>query len=378
MTAVLFIYEGLAALLAAEKIRGVFMENNAKMRNTALMLQLFADGGGNAGAAASATGDNGNSVDAGPEARLLELGVPAGKIRKRANKYSPRTSNTAVQQPAKQNETVNATMEGNSTAQVAADAENGTEEKQPDKGKRLTWTEIMEDPEYNEQMQAVVRARLKADKQAQGVIDKLAPSMALLAKRYNLNPENIDYEQLNKAICDDDSYYEEKALEMGVDVGAAKSLLQKEAQDELQRKKQEQTLQEKKFREHVIGLKRQGEELKKIFPNFDLNKELNNPVFARMTAPNVGISLEDAYYAIHRKEIQEASMQATAQITAQKISNAIRTNGKRPNEAGTTGTAPSVTTFDYRKASKEQREALKQRIRDAAARGETIYPGTAW
>jgi hypothetical protein len=34
-----------------------------------------------------------------------------------------------------------------------------------------------------------------------------------------------------------------------------------------------------------------------------------------------------------------------------------------------------VSTFDYRNASREQREALKQRIRQAAARGEKLYPG---
>ena len=94
-----------------------------------------------------------------------------------------------------------------------------------------------------------------------------------------------------------------------------------------------------------------------------------------MTSPNVGISLSDAYYAVHRNEIQAASMQATAQIAAQKISNSIQSNRKRPDEAGTTGQAPSVTTFDYSKASREQREAFKKRIRDAAARGEKIYPG---
>ena len=37
--------------------------------------------------------------------------------------------------------------------------------------------------------------------------------------------------------------------------------------------------------------------------------------------------------------------------------------------------APSVTTFDYAHASREQREALKRQIREAAARGEKIYPG---
>ena len=70
-----------------------------------------------------------------------------------------------------------------------------------------------------------------------------------------------------------------------------------------------------------------------------------------------------------------ASMEVTAQKVAQKISNDIQAGNRRPHENGTSGQAPSVTTFDYSKASREQREELKRRIRDAAARGEKLYPG---
>ena len=65
----------------------------------------------------------------------------------------------------------------------------------------------------------------------------------------------------------------------------------------------------------------------------------------------------------------------TAQKTAQKISNAIQAGTRRPDENGTSGQAASVTTFNYRNASIEQRNALKKRIREAAARGEKLYPG---
>jgi hypothetical protein len=116
--------------------------------------------------------------------------------------------------------------------------------------------------------------------------------------------------------------------------------------------------------------------MKKVFPNFDLHKELNsNPAFARMTSPNVGISVEDAYYATHRNEIQTAAMQVTAQKTAEKISNAIQSGSRRPDESGASSQAPSVSTFDYAKASRDQREAFKRDLRERMARGEKVYPG---
>ena len=81
------------------------------------------------------------------------------------------------------------------------------------------------------------------------------------------------------------------------------------------------------------------------------------------------------YDSIHHKEIMSAGMQVTAQQTAQKISNAIQAGARRPDENGTTGQSASVTTFDYSKASKAQRDALKREIFAARARGEKLYPG---
>ena len=172
--------------------------------------------------------------------------------------------------------------------------------------RRMTWDEVKADPEFNREIQAIVRSRLKA------------------------------------ARSDPQTPAEDPAL-------------------------QEQ------FRQHILGLERQGEAMKAAFPGFDLRRELQNPAFARMTAPDVGIRVEDAYYALHRGEIQSAAMQVTAQKTAQKISNAIVSGSHRPSENGTSGQAPSVATFDYRAMSQAQRKALKDRIRA----GEKIYPGAA-
>jgi hypothetical protein len=73
--------------------------------------------------------------------------------------------------------------------------------------------------------------------------------------------------------------------------------------------------------------------------------------------------------------MQAAAMQATAKATAQNISNNIQARQRRPDENGISGQAPSATTFDYRNASREQREAFKKDLRAKLARGEKVYPG---
>ena len=162
---------------------------------------------------------------------------------------------------------------------------------------------------------------------------------------------------------------------MGVSIETAMKIDQEERDKAREKREQERTIEQQKFERHFNSLQQQGKAMKKVFPNFDLMTELKNPAFVRMTAPNVGISVEDAYYAVHRNEIQTASMQVAAQRTAQKISNSIQAGNRRPSENGTSGQAPSVTTFDYRNASPEQRAELKRQIRAAAARGEKLYPG---
>jgi hypothetical protein len=259
--------------------------------------------------------------------------------------------------------------------------ESATTEEKPttdaqETPKRMSWDEIMKDPEYNKEMQAVVRSRLKSEKSAEEALGKMAPAIEVLARHYGLDLKNPDYEALAKAINDDDAYYEDKALEMGTSVATAKKVDQAERDTERQKDMEQRTLQEQAISQHFASLERQGEELRKIFPNFDLRTELQNPAFARMTAPGKGImSVEDAYRAVHRAEIDAAASQVIAQKTAEKISNAIQSGSRRPDESGASSQAPSVSTFDYRNASREQREALKQRIRQAAARGEKLYPG---
>lgn len=338
------------------------------------LLQLFAGegadaSGGYGGGDGAASGDNG--LDAEGQ-QLLELGVPVEKLRKRAKKASAKLPEGAVRTTPMQ------AQEQKPREQVATAEENPTEDKtDPTTPKRMTWDEIMADPEYNKQMQATIKARLKNAGAAEEAIAKMAPALEVLARKHGQDPANPDYEALAKAISDDDSYYEEMALEQGVTVETAKRLDQQERDRARQQRDQQRTLEEQQIRDHFVSLEKQAESLRKVFPGFDLRTELKNEAFARMLAPGKGImSVEDAYYAVHRKEIDAARSQVIAQQTAQNISNAIQAGTRRPSENGITGQAPSVTTFDYSKANRKQREALKAQIRAAAARGEKVYPGT--
>ena len=337
------------------------------MHNKFKWLQLFADGTGEGGAADSGvtspaaagqdTGVNasavaGQTVEPTQADRLRELGVPESKL-KRA-KYSQKAA------PQKQQETA---------SQAAAAGTQEVTEEAKDTAKRLSWDEIMADPEYTGEMQKVVKAAKEKLKTSAEGLEKLAPAIQLIAKKYGVDAG--DYEAISKAVVDDDAYYEERAMELGVTTDVAKQLDKSEKMMRAAEEQQQKFINEQKLMEHIGKLNRQAIELQQKYPDFNLGKELNNPTFARLTAPDLNLPLEDAYELVHREEIKENIRQAALKASIQQVSNAVQSNKNRPNDGVSKSSNASVQTFNYQNATKAQREALKARIRS----GEKIFPG---
>ena len=324
------------------------------------LLQLFADGasGGDGGGEGAAAGET--AADAGQQ-RLKELGVPESKIRKnRAYKFGKPTAE-AVRKAEPQEKP---------QQEAAAPAEQKDSQQEAQSKTRMSWDEIVKDPEYNQELQKLIKARLRESGAYKDAMEALGPALDLLARQYGIDPGAKDYKALAQKITDDDHYYETKAMETGDSVETVKKLEQQEIELNRFRRQEAQNLEAQKNIRHIESLERQGEAMKAKFPGFDLRKELQNPVFARMTAPDSGLTVEDAYYAVHRAEIQSAQAKVIADQTAKQMANSIRANAARPEESGSRQ-GSSTVSFDYSKASRQQREELKRRIRS----GERILPG---
>ena len=111
------------------------------------------------------------------------------------------------------------------------------------------------------------------------------------------------------------------------------------------------------------------------FPEFDPEQAMTDPRFLHLTSPEIGLSPADAYHLIHRQEIRQRDAERAAREATEKLTAAILSGSRRPEEAGLRGTQSPTAAFDYRRASKSEREEFKRRIRAAAARGEKIYAG---
>lgn len=217
---------------------------------------------------------------------------------------------------------------------------------------------------YDARMQDTIQKRLKASKETVDKYNELTPTLEVLAKKYGVNASDI--KALNKAIQEDDSYFEEEALEKGVTVEQLKEIKKMERENaELKKQMEERTRKETASKQYAQWMQ-QAEEAKRTYPNLNLNEEAKNPQFLRLL--NSGVDVGTAYKAIHMDELIPAAMQYTAKTVEQKIANKVMANGSRPTENGNSSQGATVVKNDVSKFTKLDRQEIQRRV----ARGEII------
>ena len=220
---------------------------------------------------------------------------------------------------------------------------------------------------YDQRMQDTVQKRLKNSKETVDKYNALTPTLEILAKKYGVDASNI--EALNKAIEEDDSYFEDEALEKGITVEQLKEIRKMEKENaELKRQMEEQNRKENANKLYAQWME-QAEKAKSVYPSFDLRAEMQNPQFVNLLRSNVDV--RTAYEVIHKDEIIPAAMQFTAKAVEQKITNKIIANGARPAENGNSSQGASVTKSDVSQLTKADRAEIARRV----ARGEKISFG---
>ena len=217
---------------------------------------------------------------------------------------------------------------------------------------------------YDARVQDTVQKRLKSSKDTVDKYNALTPTLEILAKKYGVDA--ADVEALNKAIEEDDSYFEEEALEKGITVQQLKEI-RKIERDNADLRKQ---LEEKDRRENANKVyatwMEQAEKAKAIYPNFDLRTEMQNPQFASLLRS--GIDAKTAFEVVHKDEIIPAAMQYAAKTAQQKAINNIVANGARPAENGNSSQSATVVKSDVSQLSKADRAEIIRRVQ----RGEKI------
>lgn len=218
---------------------------------------------------------------------------------------------------------------------------------------------------YDARMQDTIQKRLKGQKETVDKYEALAPTLDTLAKKYGVDVSDID--ALNKAIEEDDAYYEEEALEKGVTVEQLKQIRKMERENAELKKLRDEHNAKEAAEKKVASWMEESKQVKAIYPQFDLKSEMQNPKFIDLLRVP-GVDVRTAYELTHKDEIIAGAMQFTAKTVEKKIADKIAANGARPIENGLNSQSASLTKSDVSQLSKADILDIQRRV----ARGEKI------
>lgn len=319
-------------------------------------LHLFEGGAAGAGAAAAGSGTGEGGGEAAVTPGVLEDGTQVD------NRLAARLEEQARKRKAR-GETPVLTAKHAPQEQKAEEpqAEEPSLEDQWKEAKKGKYREL-----FGRDVQAAVQDRFKNQEDANEKLAKVLPALSAIAKQRGIDENDLD--AIVENILDDDSLYEEEADRMGMTVEGYRNFKAMEQENERLKAQEQEEQEQIFFRQHMQKLAMQGEEMKKIFPNFDLMKELEDERFRRLTAPNSGLDVRAAYYALHHDELEPQAMAYGVQRAQQQISQTIQANRQRPVEGASRAGQPAAVTVDPSKMTREERQKYIERAR----RGEKI------
>ena len=117
---------------------------------------------------------------------------------------------------------------------------------------------------------------------------------------------------------------------------------------------------EERLRNRISVWLRESEQVKELYPDFDLRQELRSSgLFSRLVLS--GAPLQAAYEIVHKDEIISGAMAYTADKVREQVVKNIETKGRRPLENGISSESAVMTAVDVNAlTAKDIHKILKQ------------------
>lgn len=215
---------------------------------------------------------------------------------------------------------------------------------------------------YTADTQRIIDQRFKETRGLQESLDAQRPVMDFLMSKY----QATDPQGLMAAIQADDSLWQAMADSAGKTVEQFKAEWLSERQREAMQAELKRSQQELFFRRQMGIWEGEARELKEVYPDFDLEAEVQDKDFLSLLRSGVPMRL--AYEVKHMNDIVTTAKKTAADEREKAVTEAIRARGERPAENGASTQNGVTTGVDVSKLTREQRAEIAKR----AARGETI------
>lgn len=214
--------------------------------------------------------------------------------------------------------------------------------------------------EFNSRVQKIVQNRIGETKTLQAQVDEMKPAMEILSARYGV--EATDIKALAKAIQDDDSLYESEAAKRGMSVEQYKEIRKLEDSSKHWKDAYEQMRRQQEGEQIYGRWMNEADELREKYgiQDFDFTAEAQNLEFLNLLKS--GVSVENAYKAIHFDDMMGGAMMTTAQRVSQQMAKNIASRASRPTEGAISSQPGVITKADVTKLTKADREEIERRV----------------
>lgn len=158
------------------------------------------------------------------------------------------------------------------------------------------------------------------------------------------------------------------AEQCGVEAGSGEALL--EALQSRKRNEKEAAEQLRAGADRIYdGWMQSAQQLKQVYPDFDLRREMADPQFARLLGARV--DMQTAFEVLHNREIIPAAMEYAAKTVQQHMASAMRSGADRPAENGLRGSGAVMLGSDVSRMSRKDYAAICKMVE----RGERVSFG---
>ena len=217
---------------------------------------------------------------------------------------------------------------------------------------------------YTEETQRIIDRRFREARNLEERAAKQQPVIDMLMQRYKI--ADGDLGKLAAAVENDNAYWSEAAEEAGMSVEQYKQFQRLKRENDALLRAQRMRQSQQAAQQQLQKWYSEGEQVKAVYPDFDLGAESKNPQFISML--KAGVPVQHAYEVIHMDEIKAGVAQSTARQTEKQVVDGIRAKGNRPAENGTSSQSAFTVKDDPHKWTKQDRAEVARRV----ARGETI------
>ena len=218
--------------------------------------------------------------------------------------------------------------------------------------------------EYEKKIKENLSRRFKETDSLKRRLGEAEKITQLLADKYGLT--NTDIDEIKKAVDADDGYIKQEAEKRGMSVDDLKYMKKLESENARLKKASFENERNTQIKNKMRALYSESEQTAKEYPDFDLNRESENPKFVALLKS--GVDVKTAYEVVHHNDIMSKLVNDTARETQRRTAESMRSVKSRPVENGSNDLSAAILKSDVSKLTPEQRAEIAKRV----ARGENI------